>query len=57
MQLSDNELFKNYLGRAAIFCASHPTGQISVSVSNAAGILTRFYSRSFTSSGVSFFSA
>ena len=57
MQLSDYQFFKNNLLRAAIFCASRPTGEISILVSNAAGILTRIYSRSINSSGFSCFSA
>jgi hypothetical protein len=87
MHLSVYQFFKNYLRRAAIFCASHPTGEISVSVFNplnpelnpichllallgahhilhvsrirvnAAGILTRIYSRSLTSSDFSCFPA
>ena len=57
MQLSLYQFFKNYLPHAAIFCAFHPAGEISLSVSKAAVILTRIYSRSFTSSGFSCFSA
>jgi hypothetical protein len=56
MQLSDYQFFKNYPRCAVIFCASNPTGEISVSVSNAAVILTRIYSRPFISSGFSCFS-
>jgi hypothetical protein len=41
MHLSDYQIFKNYLRPADIFCVSHPTGEISISVSIAAGILTR----------------
>ena len=46
-----------YFVQLFFFCASHPTGEISLSVSNAAGILTWIYSRSFATLDCSCFSA